>query len=673
MNGEIDKLLSVYGMTPASIGRRRSVREMIEEAGETTVRLPPESSSKYLDEMVQLAHEDQDEQDQDEQDQDEQDQDEQEPALTRGEDFTKKATDTKTRLMDLIDSHSDVVFRAICANATKNKGLYRERKYTVETELDKTKEIIRIAHRGVDEDGIKTAIDNNIRVKGLKQSSARLEVLMTESNTALEMFEVNPNITLRDTSPAGRQSHIQKLRLTVEDFYTFYIDSQPSIVYNLLRMVLAFFHNPLVIQDRFMNFLLLGKAGTGKTTIAKKISNVMKDSGILSLNATMIEGGKPDFVGQHLGETAPLTRNMLATCIGQVLFIDEAYSLCPLDTEGDGVDPYGLEFAAEFVRFLTEYKGLVCVVCGGYQSEMLVQFLASNEGMSRRFPYKLLLSDFTPQALVNVMKIQMSKHLDLFDDKGKREVFCNAVFTTDAENFMTIFFKKFVKTALLANQAGSASNLGENAALYFIQNVANEDFGADDCLTWVQKLWSTTREYGMTVKELKESLTDYMHIAMLDKYQEDAIKAFLNTPRDDVVNDEDKKKWQSMRMSLVNGGELERARSLSERLISGAIVERFTETLSSYLGENARSVTSITNLLTAINESPEDNKWRKQWIAAAEEIFQIGGEVDAGAFQRLITVTSRKDKWRDADKFRPKTGVIVKDMRNFIISNKSKD
>lgn len=69
-----------------------------------------------------------------------------------------------------------------------------------------------------------------------------------------------------------------------------------------------------------------GNPGTGKTTIARILGKVYKESGLLS-KGHLVEVGRADLVGKYVGHTAVLVKEVFEKAKGGVLFIDEAYSL----------------------------------------------------------------------------------------------------------------------------------------------------------------------------------------------------------------------------------------------------------------------------------------------------------------------------------------------------------
>jgi len=75
-----------------------------------------------------------------------------------------------------------------------------------------------------------------------------------------------------------------------------------------------------------MHAVIYGPPGTGKTEVAKIMGKIFSNLGILK-NNVFKKVTRDDLVAGYLGQTAMKTKDVIKSCIGGVLFIDEAYAL----------------------------------------------------------------------------------------------------------------------------------------------------------------------------------------------------------------------------------------------------------------------------------------------------------------------------------------------------------
>ena len=145
------------------------------------------------------------------------------------------------------------------------------------------------------------------------------------------------------------------------------------------------------------HMIFTGNPGTGKTTIARLVSRMMKAVGILK-QGQLVEVTRADLVGKYVGHTAPLTMSVIQSALGGVLFIDEAYSLY----RGKD-DSFGLEAIDTLVKAMEDHRDDLIVILAGYTKEMK-DFLEANSGLKSRFANIIEFSDYTGEELMLIAK-----------------------------------------------------------------------------------------------------------------------------------------------------------------------------------------------------------------------------------------------------------------------------
>nr|YP_009297582.1 putative rubisco expression protein [Hildenbrandia rivularis]AOM67126.1 putative rubisco expression protein [Hildenbrandia rivularis] len=146
-----------------------------------------------------------------------------------------------------------------------------------------------------------------------------------------------------------------------------------------------------------------GSPGTGKTTVAMKMADILHRLGYIR-KGHLLTVTRDDLVGQYIGHTAPKTKEVLKQATGGVLFIDEAYYLYKADNERD----YGAEAIEILLQVMENQRDDLVVIFAGYKNKM-DQFYASNPGLSSRVANHVNFPDYTPKELLEIAKIMLSE------------------------------------------------------------------------------------------------------------------------------------------------------------------------------------------------------------------------------------------------------------------------
>lgn len=182
-----------------------------------------------------------------------------------------------------------------------------------------------------------------------------------------------------------------------------------------------------------LHMCFMGNPGTGKTTVARIIGKIFAEMEILSKDKIFVEAASQDLIGEYVGHTAPKTKAMTDKAKGGVLFIDEAYSLCPEHNRTS----FSEECIATLLKEMEDKRDSLCVILAGYTNEM-ERLLKVNPGFESRIQFKLEFPDYTVEELYEIFK-QMSKGenyklgnniksmiMEYFEKEKKKENFANA-------------------------------------------------------------------------------------------------------------------------------------------------------------------------------------------------------------------------------------------------------
>ncbi|MBQ9356691.1 MAG: AAA family ATPase, partial [Prevotella sp.] len=166
-----------------------------------------------------------------------------------------------------------------------------------------------------------------------------------------------------------------------------------------------------------MHIVLTGNPGTGKTTIARKLGEILAAIGYLD-SGHVVEVDRSKMVSQYQGETPKVVNQLCDKAMGGILFVDEAYTLAPVSSTGDR-DNQGAQALETLMKRMEDDRGKFVVIAAGYRQEMDNLFRV-NPGMKSRFNYFLNIEDYTPDELFQIMEVFAKGKKYLFNEEAEK-------------------------------------------------------------------------------------------------------------------------------------------------------------------------------------------------------------------------------------------------------------
>ncbi|MBP2148386.1 MULTISPECIES: CbbX protein [Xanthobacter] len=147
-----------------------------------------------------------------------------------------------------------------------------------------------------------------------------------------------------------------------------------------------------------LHMAFTGNPGTGKTTVALKMAQILHRLGYVR-RGHLVSVTRDDLVGQYIGHTAPKTKEILKKAMGGVLFIDEAYYLYRPENERD----YGQEAIEILLQVMENQRDDLVVILAGYKDRM-DRFFESNPGFRSRIAHHIDFPDYEDAELVEIAR-----------------------------------------------------------------------------------------------------------------------------------------------------------------------------------------------------------------------------------------------------------------------------
>jgi len=239
----------------------------------------------------------------------------------------------------------------------------------------------------------------------------------------------------------------------------------------------------LTSETPTLHMCFTGNPGTGKTTVAMRMGEILKRLGYVR-EGHLVTVTRDDLVGQYIGHTAPKTKEVIKKAMGGVLFIDEAYYLYKPENERD----YGQESIEILLQVMENNRDDLVVILAGYKDKM-DRFFQSNPGMRSRIAHHIDFPDYQPEELVAIAKLMLASQ--------------NYHFSAEAEKAFAEYLKLRMKMEHFAN-ARSVRNALDRARL----RQANRLFGRRGRSLTKDDLMTIEAEDVLASRVFREGLRD---------------------------------------------------------------------------------------------------------------------------------------------------------------------
>ena len=230
----------------------------------------------------------------------------------------------------------------------------------------------------------------------------------------------------------------------------------------------------LKIKNVNLHMVFLGNPGTGKTTVARIIAEMLYNLKYVKQNK-LIEVSSKDLVAEYVGQTAPKTMSVIQKALGGVLFIDEAYSLASGHGQGNS---YNEEAIATLIQAMENYRDEIVVIFAGYTKEMQ-DFLNANSGIVSRIGYTMEFEDYTTEELLEIFKMNMEKSGFTVTKEALKKVENIINEYRDTKNFGNA---RFVRNIYEKSIVKHASNTKGKKGKKVLKTITENDISAENLL-----------------------------------------------------------------------------------------------------------------------------------------------------------------------------------------------
>lgn len=272
-----------------------------------------------------------------------------------------------------------------------------------------------------------------------------------------------------------------------------------------------------------MHMIFTGNPGTGKTTVADFIGEIYASLGLLS-KGNVVRVERSDFMDTRVGGTELKTKAILKSAQGNVLFIDEAYTLLKESEHSNDSGPRVIE---TLLTALSREETDILVIMAGYPKEM-EKLLESNTGLKSRFPYIFHFEDYSADELMEIAKSVVEKdgyRFSVAAAKALKALIMKEVRQKDRHFGNGRFVTRLISTKIIPAMSSRLARLPEDKlknkrvlqtiqlqdipiTAEELQNIQNNGFDEKSIARSLQKLDSM-----VGLKQVKKAIHDFVDVS----------------------------------------------------------------------------------------------------------------------------------------------------------------
>lgn len=184
-------------------------------------------------------------------------------------------------------------------------------------------------------------------------------------------------------------------------------------------------NDKLNLEKPNLHMFFTGNPGTGKTTVARIVGEILYNMGYIEKNK-VAEITPEKLIAGYVGQTAIKTNKFIKENKGGVIFIDEAYILAGKSQN------YAGEALTEILKELE--KNETVFIFAGYKDEMK-DFMEMNPGLTSRIGYYLEYKDYTKEELYQIFEHKINNIGFKINDNLKSIIINHLSDAIDSKNF----------------------------------------------------------------------------------------------------------------------------------------------------------------------------------------------------------------------------------------------